>query len=102
DPIHAMNDPRSPSRQEWREIMARWSQVMEGRIAIHDYEEAMLVWRDLPNPRHHVFAHDFKEYAKAGVLGISPESRGPLAVNFLNVYLRAQLMWNPNADVDAL
>jgi len=102
DPNHSMDDARSPSRQEYRDIMYRWAEVMEGRVAIYDYEESMLVWRDLPNPHHHVFRRDIKHFQKAGILGFSPETRGSLAINFLNVFMRGQLMWNPDADADAL
>jgi len=49
-----------------------------------------------------MFRHDVKHYAKAGVLGIDTESRGATATTFLNLFLRGQLMWNPEAEVDAL
>jgi len=102
DPNHSMDDPRSPPRQEYREIMYRWAEVMEGRVIVYDYDQGMLVWRDLPDPSHHAFRHDVKHYRKAGILGFSTESRGAYATVFLNLYLRGQLMWNPDADVDAL
>ena len=102
DPNHSMDDPRSPPRQEYREMMTRWSEVMDGRVQIYDYDQGMLVWRDLPNPSQHVFRHDVKHYRDAGILGISTESRGAIATTFLNLFFRAQLMWNPDADVDAL
>jgi hypothetical protein len=62
----------------------------------------MLVWRDLPNPSHQAFAFAVKHYARAGILGIGTESRGATATTFLNLFLRGQLMWNPDADVPAL
>ncbi len=102
DPIHAMNDARSPSRQEYGAIAKRWAQVMQGRVAIYDYLEPMLVWRDLPNPSHLAFASDIKQFRDAGVLGFSPEPRGSLSINFLEIYLRGQLMWNPDADTEKL
>ena len=43
-----------------------------------------------------------KHYARAGILGIGTESRGATATTFLNLFLRGQLMWNPDADVPAL
>jgi len=102
DPNHGMDDPRSPPRQEYREIMYRWTQVMDGRIAIYDYDQGALVWRDIPNPCHQAFRQDVKHYAKAGVAGFTTECRMAIATVFLNLYLRGQLMWNPDADVDAL
>ena len=102
DPNHGMDDPNSPPRQEYKAMMYRWSQVLDGRLAIYDYDQGQLVWRDLPNPSHHVFAQDVQHYRKAGILGISTESRGATATTFLNLFFRQQLMWNPDADVDAM
>jgi len=102
DPNHGMDAPRSPPRQENREIMHRWADVMNGRVVVYDYDQGMLVWRDLPNPTHQAFRHDVKHYRKAGILGFSTESSGAYATVFLNLYMRGQLKWNPDADVDAL
>jgi hypothetical protein len=60
------------------------------------------VWRDLPNPSQYAFAEDVKHYRKAGILGVSTESRGASATTFLNLYFRLQLMWDPDANVDAM
>lgn len=102
DPNHGMDDMSFAPRQEYKAMMYRWAQVLEGRLAIYDYDQAQLVWRDLPNPSHHVFAQDVKHYRDAEILGISTESRGATATTFLNLYFRLQLMWNPEADVDAM
>jgi hypothetical protein len=102
DPNHTMTDPRSPPRQEYKAMMERWATLMKGRLAIYDYDQGMLVWRDLPNPSHHVFAEDVKHYRAAGILGIGTESRGATATTFLNLFFRGQLMWNPDQDVDHL
>lgn len=102
DPIHAMTDPRSGPRREFRDILFKWAKVMQGRLAIYDYDQNMLVWRDMPNPSHQAFREDVKEYRKAGVLGIDTECRGATATTFLNLFFRGQLQWEPDADVDAL
>ncbi|MCE9592364.1 MAG: DUF4838 domain-containing protein [Planctomycetes bacterium] len=102
DPTHGMDDPRSPMRAEYRDMMYRWSQVMQGRVVIYDYDQGMLVWRDVPNPSHMAFRQDVKHYRKAGILGVSTESRNAIATTFLNLHVRGQLLWNPDADVDAM
>ncbi|MBM3967570.1 MAG: DUF4838 domain-containing protein, partial [Planctomycetes bacterium] len=102
DPIHSMDDPRSASRRELKEIMYRWSEIMEGRLVIYDYDQSMLVWRDIPNPSHQAFSKDVQHYRKAGILGVDTESRGATATTFLNLYVRGQLLWNPDQDVQTL
>ncbi|MFN0126597.1 MAG: DUF4838 domain-containing protein [Verrucomicrobiales bacterium] len=102
DPIHGMDHPDSPPRQEYRDMLHKWAKVMDGRVSIYDYDQGMLVWRDIPNPSHMAFRQDVKHYAQAGILGVNTESRGAIATVFLNLFLRGQLMWNPDADVDAL
>jgi hypothetical protein len=102
DPNHAMTDPRSPPRREYKSMMESWAALMKGRLAIYDYDQGMLVWRDLPNPSHHVFAEDVKHYRNAGILGIGTESRGATATTFLNLFFRGQLMWDPEQDAERL
>ncbi len=102
DPNHGMDDSRSPARGEYRAMMERWARLTSGRLAIYDYDQGQLVWRDLPAPSHAVFAQDVKRYRHAGILGIGTESRGAMATTFLNLFFRGQLMWNPDADVAAL
>ena len=83
-------------------MLYRWAKVMQGRVVIYDYDQGMLVWRDIPNPSIQSIRQDIKHYRKAGILGVSTESRGAMATVFLNLYVRGQLYWNPDADVDAL
>ncbi len=102
DPIHGMDDPQSPPRREYREMMYQWAKVMQSRLCIYDYDQGMLVWRDVPNPSHQAFRQDVRHYRKAGILGVNTESRNAIATTFLNLHLRARLLWNPDEDVDAL
>lgn len=102
DPNHGMDDPRSPPKQEYKGMMYRWAELLKGRLAIYDYDQGQLVWRDLPNPSQHAFVQDVKHYRDAGILGVNTESRGAAATTFLNLFFRLQLLWNPDADVDAL
>lgn len=101
DPNHAFGDPRSPSKNDYWGAAKRWARVMQGRVIIYDYDQSMLVWRDLPNPSHHVISKDVKAYHQMGILGFSTESRGALATTFTNLHFRGQLYWNPDYDVAA-
>ena len=102
DPIHGMDDPRSGPRREYKDILDRWAKVMQGRLVIYDYDQNMLVWRDLPDPSQQAFRRDIQHYRRAGILGIDTESRGAMATIWTNLFFRGQLQWNPDADVDAL
>ncbi len=102
DPIHGMDDIESPPRQEYKEILYKWAKAMQGRVVIYDYDQGMLVWRDIPNPSIASIREDIKHYRNAGILGIYTESRGAFATTFINLYIRGRLMWNPDEDVDKL
>jgi hypothetical protein len=102
DPIHSMDDPQSPEKEEYRAILEKWAKITAGRLTIYDYDQSMLVWRDLPNPSHQAFQQDVRRYRDAHVLGFVTESRMALATTGINLYLRGRLMWNPDEDVDAL
>lgn len=102
DPIHGMDDANSPPRREYKDMVYKWAKIMDGRVAIYDYDQGMLVWRDIPNPSHQGLKQDFAHYAKAGILGVNTESRNAIATTFLNLFFRGRLMWNPDTDIDAL
>lgn len=102
DPIHGAGDTRSPMMLDYARMIKGWSRAMNGRVAIYDYDQSMLVWRDLPNPSHMAFQRNIKLYRDANILGVSTESRNALATIGINMYLRAQLMWNPDVDVGSL
>ncbi len=102
DPIHPMGSPLSAPKREYQEMLLKWAKVMDGRVVIYDYDQGMLVWRDIPHPSHGMFRHDVQHYRKAGILGIDTESRGAYATTFTNLFFRGQLLWNPDVDVDSL
>jgi len=102
DPIHGMDDIESPQKQEYKDMLYKWAKVMQGRVVIYDYDQGMLVWRDIPNPSIAAIRQDIKHYRNAGILGVDTESRGAFATTFINLYIRGRLMWNPDEDVDKL
>lgn len=99
DPNHGLRSGRSPERTDYYHALKRWSEVMEGRVVIYDYDQSMLVWRDLPNPSHTVVAQDMKTYRELGLMGVSTESRNATATTFLNLFFRGQLSWDPDLDL---
>lgn len=102
DPIHPMDSPLSAPRREYRDMVFDWAKVMQGRVVIYDYDQSMMVWRDIPAPSLQLFQHDVRQYESAGILGVDTESRGAFATIFTNLFYRGQLLWNPRADITAL
>jgi len=100
DPNHSMTEERWPARRDYWGAVKGWVKAMHGRVVIYDYDQSMLVWRDLPNPSHQVLRKEIREYARLGILGFDTESRNALATTFLNLYFRGQLYWNPHLQVD--
>jgi len=101
-PIHGMDDPSCGPSQEYRDVMYRWAETMQGRLIIYDYDQSMLVWRDIPNPSIQALRQDIHHYRRAGILGVDTESRGAMATTFLNLYLRSRLYWDPDTDIEAV
>lgn len=101
DPNHALGDARSPERQDLLGAVRGWTRVMKGRVILYDYDQGMMVWRDIPNPSHRQFQRDVETYRDLGILGFDTESRGAMGTIFTNLFFRGQLMWNPDFDVDA-
>lgn len=100
DPNHPFSDPRWSSRADYWGALRGWTKVMQGRVVIYDYDQSMLVWRDVPNPSHQVLSREIKDYARLGILGFGTESRNATATTFLNLYFRGQLYWNPDLKVE--
>jgi hypothetical protein len=101
DPIHGIGDPKSGPNREYKAMIDGWAKVMDGRVVIYDYDQSMLVWRDIPNPSISATRRNIPYYAKAGILGVDTESRGAYATTWINLYIRSRLLWDPGLDVDA-
>lgn len=101
DPNHSIKSGRSQSKLDYYGALQRWNKVLNGRLVVYDYDQGMLVWRDLPNPSHMVVRDDVKTYRDLGILGIDTESRHAFASTFLNLYFRGQLYWDPDFDTDS-
>ena len=100
DPNHPFSDERWAWKRDYLGALRGWTRAMQGRVVIYDYDQSMLVWRDLPNPSHQVLRQEIQEYERLGILGFGTESRNAVATTFLNLYFRGQLYWNPRLDVD--
>jgi len=83
-------------------MLRRWGELCKN-VWIYGYNYQMLVSGLTPLPEVRKLRRDFPLLKQWGVIGFLDETRNVWAeCGILSRYLRAQLEWNANADVDAL
>ena len=98
--LHRTGDPHCWQRVIYREMMDRWTEKL-GCVFIYDYDPGKGL-DYLPFPVLHCLRHDFPYFKERNVWGFWTEGQNSWMVTHLNYYIRARLMWDVNADVDAL
>lgn len=98
--IHGMGNPICPERSYLKDLIAEWKQRME--IV---YERGY--WFNLADPGMWFVQTDrlkdeISSYHRYGIEGFRTECIGNWAVEGPSLYLAGRLMWNANADTDAL
>jgi hypothetical protein len=98
---HPVNDPACPPNSRYRRLVAAWQSFIRD---IYFYEYYLKVnWADLPWPIAHSIASDIPYFRDIGVRGLHTQcTLSSIWTNFLNYYVAAKLLWNPDADVPAL
>jgi hypothetical protein len=71
----------------------------QARLTIYDYDQSMLVWRDLPNPSHMAFRRGVNYYRDAVIWVLTPRA-GTRWRRLSLICICARLMWNPQEDID--
>jgi hypothetical protein len=97
--LHRIGDPRCWQRQDYEEILKRWTNLCP--VIIYDYDPGVWV-ENLPFPALHNLKHDMPIFKERGAWGFWTEGQNTWLRTHLNYYIRAKLMWNVNDDVDAL
>lgn len=98
--IHRTGDPRCWQRTLYQQVLERWTHDLDP-IIIYDYDPGKAV-DNLPFPALHCLKHDLPWFRDKGVWGFWTEGNNAWMVTYLNYYIRARLMWDADADVDAL
>ena len=98
--IHRTGDPRCWQRIHYQQVIERWTDALDP-IIIYDYDPGKAV-DNLPFPALHCLKHDLPWFRDQGVWGFWTEGNNAWMVTHLNYYVRARLMWDADADVDAL
>ncbi len=102
DTLHSFDSPNSWQMERQAQLMKRWSQL-NNKVWIYGYDYTMLVSGLTPVPTIHRLAHDFPLMKKWGVVGFNDETRNVWAESgIFRKYLRANLEWNADANVQKL
>jgi len=100
--LHAGNDPHCWRRQETMKILADWSKLTH-HITIYDYNPCFLTGSYVPERDVANFAINAPLYKQLGsVKGFVSEGRKAFMQTWISYYMRARLMWDVHADVNAL
>ena len=98
---HPVPDPACPLNQRYVQLINEWQELGCG---IYYYEYYWKVnWLDLPWPIVHSIRHDFPWYKQQGHKGVYTQySFSCIWQQFPVHYVAAKLLWDVNADVDAI
>jgi len=99
---HSLTDPNCEYNRAYRAFLDGWAKIGQ-HLAIYEYYWKV-AWLDLPWPILHTMRKDIPYYHKAGVKLLYTQcARTNSAGGFgLIYYVAARLLWDVNADVDAL
>jgi len=98
--FHPIGAANCWQRQLYRTVLDRWTAELRC-VFIYDYDPGKAL-DGLPFPMLHNLQPDFRYFKDHGVWGFWTEGQNCWMVTHLNYYLRARLMWNARADVQAL
>lgn len=98
--FHPVGDPRCWQRQVYKDVLDRWTERLDF-VIVYDYDPGKVL-DNLPFPMLHNLKKDFPYFHSIGLWGFWTEGQNAWMVNHLSYYVRAKLMWDVNANVNAL
>ncbi|MCM8817442.1 MAG: DUF4838 domain-containing protein, partial [Candidatus Omnitrophica bacterium] len=102
DTLKPVTSPKSWQGQVMGQQLKKWCQLCK-RVFIYEYNETMLVSGLTPVPQIKKMAINYPLFKKWGMIGFINETRLPyFEEGIATRYIRAQLMWNPDADIESL
>lgn len=100
--LHGYDDDHCWQKVRQGQMLKRWCELCKN-VWIYGYNYNMLVSGLTPLPEFTKLRRDFPLMKQWGVMGFHDESRNVWAeAGIASRYLRAQLEWDANADVDAI
>lgn len=97
---HSLGDQNCESRQRMKQDLAGWAKACPN-IFIYEYDPTPYN-AELPWPMYGTHARAYPIYESMGIKGFSYEGHNSWATLFPNFYIAARMMWDGNADYNAL
>lgn len=102
DTLKPVTSSKSWQGQVMGAQLKKWCQLCK-RVFIYEYNETMLVTGLTPVPQIKKMAINYPLFKKWGMIGFINETRLPyFEEGIATRYIRAQLMWNPDANIELL
>jgi hypothetical protein len=102
DTLHSYDNPKSWMMVRQGQMLQRWT-ALNNKVWIYGFDYGMIVSGLTPIPGTHKLARDMPLLKKWGVVGFLNETRNVWAERGIATrYLEARLMWDADADVNAI
>lgn len=99
--LHTMDDPSCWRRLEYTNMLTHWRELTP-HIMIYDYNPGMLTGMWLPERDVANMAVNAKIYRDLDIKGMKREGRKAFMQTWISYYMCAKLLWDADADVEAL
>ncbi len=99
--LHAGEDPACWRRVETLRIMRQWCKLTP-HVSLYDYNPGLLLGSFVPERDVANFAVNVKFYKDMKLKGIQAEGRKAFMITWISNYVRARLLWDATADVEAI
>jgi len=97
---HGLNDPNCPFNARHVASLRGWQRIAK-HLMLYEYYWKV-AWNELPWPIAHTLKADYPFLRKLGVMGVASQHAHNFGSHGLGYYLAAKLLWDAEADVDAL
>ncbi|NQU10380.1 DUF4838 domain-containing protein [bacterium] len=99
--LHSGNDPACWRRTETVRILRQWCKLTP-HVDMYDYNPGFLLGSFLPERDVANFTENVKLYKDMKMKGVNAEGRKAFMQTWISYYVRGKLMWDANADVEAI
>jgi hypothetical protein len=99
--LHAGNDPACWRRTETIRIMRQWCQLTP-HVYLYDYNPGLLLGSFVPERDVANFSVNARLYKEMKLKGFQSEGRKTFMITWISYYMRGKLMWDAQADVEAI